>query len=58
MDEPKWQYGVSGTWAPWPRLTVSADYLYGRYKKRFVIDDFENRQHSHHLTVLQLTVSF
>jgi hypothetical protein len=33
MDEPLWQYGVSGTWAPWPRLTVSADCLYGRYKK-------------------------
>lgn len=58
MDEPKWQYGVSGTWAPWPNLTVSADYLYGRYKKGFVFDDFENRQLSHHFTVLQLTLSF
>jgi len=58
MDEPEWQYGVSGTWAPWPNLTVSADYLYGRYKKGFVFDDFENRQLSHHFTVLQLTLSF
>jgi hypothetical protein len=58
MDEPIWQCDVSGTWAPWPNLTVSADYLYGRYKKRFVFDDFENRQRSHHLTVLQLRLSF
>lgn len=58
MDEPEWQYGVSGTWAPLENLTVSADYLYGRYKKGIVFDDFDNRQISHHFTALQLTLGF
>lgn len=34
IDEPEWQYGISGTWAPWASVTVTIDYLYGRYKKR------------------------
>lgn len=58
IDEPEWQYGISGTWAPWDNVTLSADYLYGRYKKGFVFDDFDNAQKSHHFTALQLTVGF
>ncbi len=55
---PEWQYGVSGTWAPWNNFTLSADYLYGRYKKGLALDDFDNTQISHHFTVLQLTWGF
>lgn len=55
---PEWQYGVSGTWAPWDSITVSADYLYGRYNKGFVLDDFDNVQTAHHLYTLQLTWGF
>lgn len=58
IDEPEWQYGISGTWAPWENLTVSVDYLYGRYKKGFVFDDFDNAQTAHHFTALQLTIGF
>lgn len=58
MDEPAWQYGVSITWAPWENVTVSADYLYARYKNGFVFDDFDNAQISHHQTALQLTWGF
>ena len=58
MDEPAWQYGISVTWAPWESMTISADYLYGRYKKRFVFDDFDNPQTSHHIVALQLTWGF
>jgi len=55
---PEWQYGVSGTWAPWENITISADYLYGRYKNKFVLDGFDNIQKSHHFTALQLTWGF
>ncbi len=58
MDEPKWQYGISGTWALWENMTVSADYLYGRYKNKFVFDDFDNAQTAHHFIALQLTWGF
>ena len=58
MDEPQWQYGISGTWAPWENMTLSADYLYGRYKNGFVFDDSNNDQKSHHFTALQLTWGF
>lgn len=58
MDEPKWQYGISGTWALWENITVSADYLYGRYKRKFTFDDFDNTQTAHHFGALQLTWGF
>jgi len=58
MDEPEWQYGVSTTWAIFNNLTVTADYLYGRYKKQFVFDDFNNAQTAHHFTGLKLTWGF
>ena len=58
IDEPAWQTGVSVTWAPWESITVSADYLYGHYKKRFAFDDFDNPQTAHHFTALQLTWGF
>ena len=57
-DEPAWQYGISGTWAIWENVTVSVDYLYGRYKERFAFDDFDNAQISHHQSALQLTWGF
>ncbi len=56
--EPAWQYGITTTVAPLENLTLSADYLYGRYKKGFVLDDFDNRQTAHHFTALQLTWGF
>ncbi len=55
---PEWQYGLSATLAPWDTITLSADYLYGRYNKGFVLDDFDNAQKSHHLAALQLTWGF
>jgi hypothetical protein len=54
IDEPEWQYGISGTWALWENMTVSVDDIYGRYKKRFAFDDFDNAQTAHHFTALQL----
>ncbi len=57
-DEPAWQYGASVTWAPWESVTVSVDYLYGRYKNRFAFDDFDNAQISHHQTALQFAWGF
>ena len=55
---PEWQYGVSGAWAIWENLTASADYLYGRYKNRFVSDGFNNTQTAHHIFAFQLTWGF
>ncbi len=58
MDKPEWQYGVSISWAIFNNLTVTADYLYGRYKKQFVFDNIDNAQTAHHFTGLKLTWSF
>ena len=58
MDEPAWQYGISCTFAVWENVTLSVDYLYGRYKKRFAFDDFDNAQISHHQTALQFAWGF
>ncbi|GJL63241.1 MAG: hypothetical protein NPIRA04_18950 [Nitrospirales bacterium] len=57
-DEPKWQYGVAGTWRPLDNLSISIDYLHGRYKKGFAFDDRDNALHSHHMIGTQLTVGF
>ena len=57
-DEPAWQYGISCTFAVWKNVTVSVDYLYGRYKKKFAFDDFDNAQISHHQTALQFAWGF
>ncbi|MGB0908931.1 MAG: LbtU family siderophore porin [Nitrospirales bacterium] len=57
-DEPKWQFGVAGTWRPLDNLSVAIDYLYGKYKKGFAFDDKDNALHSHHMIGTQLTVGF
>ncbi|MDH3504109.1 MAG: LbtU family siderophore porin [Nitrospirota bacterium] len=56
--EPAWQYGIGTTWAPLERLTVSLEYLYGKYKKGFALDDNDNRQVSHHFAAGQITIGF
>ncbi len=58
IDEPRWQFGISGTWAPVQRMTVSMDYLYGDYKKGFVLDDDDIPLRNRHLIALQLTLGF
>jgi len=57
-DEPKWQYGVAATWRPFDNLSLSMDYLYGKYKQGFAFDDQDNALHSHHMIGTQLTVGF
>ncbi|GJL53519.1 MAG: hypothetical protein NPIRA02_06510 [Nitrospirales bacterium] len=57
-DEPKWQYGVAGTWRPFENLSISFDYLYGTYKQGFAFDDRDNALHSHHMIGTQLTIGF
>ena len=55
---PEWQYGISTTWAPIDNLTLSADYLYARYKDGFVMDDFDNTQTSHSFIALNAAWTF
>jgi len=38
-EEPVEQYGVSLTWRPINRMSLTGEYLHGRYENNFVLDD-------------------
>ena len=41
-EQPDSQYGVAATWRPFDRVSVTAEYLHGRYKNNFIFDDDDN----------------
>lgn len=57
-DQPKRQYGVSATWRLSPHASVAADYLYGRFKRGFVVDDDGIETRSQHIATVQLSLEF
>lgn len=57
-DEPADQYGIAATWAPVNRFTITAEYLYGKYKRGFVTDDDDNDQQSRDSIAIGLTYEF
>ena len=57
-DEPSWQYGVAATWRVNNRLSVSAEYLKGDYKKDFATNDDDQALRDHHQFGLQMSFEF
>lgn len=41
-EQPENQYGISGKWYPTGNISMSLEYLYGKYKRQFVVDDDDN----------------
>ncbi len=57
-EAPLWRYGVSTSWRIGEHVGVALDYLYGKYKRDFVLDDSDTAlEHSHQVAV-QLVVEF
>lgn len=57
-DEPKWQTGVAATWRPDNNVTLSLEYLYGRYQNNFAFDDNDHELNDRHLIGLQMALEF
>ncbi len=58
QDAPAWRYGVSTTWRAGKYVGVSLDYLYGKFKKGFVLDDNDNELDHSHQVAAQVVVEF
>ncbi len=57
-DEPKTQYGFATTWRPIDRMSITAEYLHGKYKNDFVFDDDDNELDDRDLFAAQVTIEF
>ncbi len=57
-DEPKNQYGISTTWRPKDRVSVTAEYLYGKFEKSFVFDDEDRELEDRNLFAAQFSIEF
>ena len=57
-DQPTEQYGVSASWRLAERISITGEYLYGRYKNDFVIDDDDNEFDNRDLFAMQVAIEF
>lgn len=57
-EKPDSQYGVAVSWRPINRISVTAEYLHGKYKKDFVLDDDDIELNDRDLLVIQATFEF
>ncbi|MFC1664260.1 LbtU family siderophore porin [Pseudomonadota bacterium] len=58
VDRPERQYGIVGSWRPGKYLSVSIEYLYGKYKPGLVVDDDENVQRTRKLFAGKVSFEF
>ena len=56
QDSPEWEYGLSATWLSRNRFSLSADYLYGDFRRNFVVDDNDIELSHHHQISIRLSV--
>ena len=57
-DEPEAIYGIGTTLRFLDNLTIAAEYLKGKFKKRFAFDDNDNEQTSYDLVAIEVTLEF
>ena len=57
-EEPENQWGVNFTWRPNDLMSLSLDYLKGRYRNGFVVDDDDNELRDQNEIAFQLAVEF
>lgn len=57
-EQPDSQYGVAVSWRPINRISVTAEYLHGKYKKDFVLDDDDIELNDRDLFAMQATFEF
>ena len=55
-EAPEWEYGLSASWLSKSRFILSADYLYGDFRKNFVLNDDDIELSHYHLIAVRLTV--
>lgn len=57
-DAPRHQYGLAGTWAPTDHFTVTMEYLHGRYKNNFALDDNDNDLDDRDIVAIEMSLEF
>ena len=57
-DEPKSIYGIGTTLRPLDNLSLSFEYLKGKFKKGFSFDDNDNEQTKYDLIAIMGTIEF
>lgn len=57
-DEPETIYGIGTSLRPLRNMSISVEYLQGKFKKKFSFNDNDNEQTSFDLIALQATVLF
>lgn len=56
QGQPKWQYGLGGTWFPNKNISLSMEYFYGEYKSGFVLDDDDRALDNRNLIAVRLAM--
>ena len=57
-EQPDSQYGVAVSWRPINRISVTAEYLHGKYKNDFVFDDDDIEIDDRDLLAIQASFEF
>ena len=57
-DAPRHQYGLAGTWAPSNHFTITMEYLHGKYRRNFVVDDDGNDQEDRDIVAIEMSLEF
>lgn len=57
-DQPKQQYGLSGTWRVHKNISITAEYLHAEYKNNFILDDNDEDLDDRDIIATQLSIEF
>ena len=57
-DQAQRQYGIAGVWQINNNVVISADYLYGKFKKGFVVDEMDVALERQHRLAAQISIEF